>query len=145
MQDQSQETQPPAAETDDEATHAAIPQPTQPAHAQEQPGRDDSPDAEPGRAFGLVADVPVTLTANLGETSMLVAEILELHQGSVIELDRAPGDAIDILANGELIARGEVIVVDDRFGVRVTALMGESAPPPSGGPLHRPRRQERST
>jgi flagellar motor switch protein FliN len=92
--------------------------------------------------LGLVADVPIILTANLGQTSMLVGEIMELRHGSVVELDRAPGDAIDLLANGELIARGEVIVIDERFGVRVTSLVNEAgAAAPGHASRHRRRKE----
>ncbi len=75
----------------------------------------------------LVRDIPVTLTVELGRTDMLIADILELTQGKVIELDRLAGEPLDIMVNGRLLAKGEVVVVDENFGVRITAIIDPEA------------------
>jgi flagellar motor switch protein FliN/FliY len=68
----------------------------------------------------MVMDIPITLSLELGHTRMSVRELLQLSQGSVVKLDRPGGDPLDILVNGCLVARGEVVVINDRFGVRIT-------------------------
>lgn len=67
--------------------------------------------------------VPLQVTAELGTCKMSVAEVLKLGTGSIIELDRLAGGPVDLLVNNKLIARGEVVAVDDNFGVRVTELI----------------------
>jgi flagellar motor switch protein FliN/FliY len=71
----------------------------------------------------LLMDVYMKVTVELGRTRMQLRQVLELQQGSVVELDRLAGDAVDIFVNDRLLARGEVIVVDDKFGVRITELV----------------------
>lgn len=71
----------------------------------------------------LVLDIPVTLSLELGRTRLRIRELLQLTQGSVVKLDRPAGDPLDILVNGCLIARGEVVVVNERFGVRITDIV----------------------
>jgi flagellar motor switch protein FliN/FliY len=77
-----------------------------------------------------VFGVPVHISAVLGRASLSVAQLLQLGQGSVLELDRKVGEAIDIYVNNRLVARGEVVVVDDRLGVTMTEIIkdGDSAP-----------------
>jgi flagellar motor switch protein FliN/FliY len=70
-----------------------------------------------------VFDVPVSIQAVIGRTTIVVADLLELGPGSVLELDRRVGEAIDIYVNSRLIARGEVVVVDDRLGVTMTEII----------------------
>jgi flagellar motor switch protein FliN len=72
-------------------------------------------------------DVSLAVTVELGRTRMPLRQVLELQNGSVIELDRLAGDAVDIFVNDRLIARGEVVVVDDKFGVRITELLTNPA------------------
>ena len=76
-----------------------------------------------------VFDVPVHISAVLGRASLSVAQLLKLAQGSVLELDRKVGEAIDIYVNNRLVARGEVVVVDERLGVTMTEIIkdGDSA------------------
>ena len=76
-----------------------------------------------------VFDVPVSISAVLGRASMSVAQLLKLAQGSVLELDRKVGEAIDIYVNNRLVARGEVVIVDERLGVTMTEIIkdGDSA------------------
>ena len=73
--------------------------------------------------LAAVFDVPVNIQAVLGRSSMEVAALLRLARGSVIELDRKVGEAIDIYVNNRLVARGEVVVVDDRLGVTMTEII----------------------
>ena len=68
----------------------------------------------------LVLDVPVTVSLRVGSTEIPIRELVRLVEGSVIALDRDAGQAMDVLVNGTLIARGEIVVVDDKFGVRLT-------------------------
>jgi flagellar motor switch protein FliN/FliY len=68
----------------------------------------------------FILDIPLTLTAELGRNRMLISELLQLGQGSVIELSKLAGEPMDIFVNSRLIARGEVVVVNEKFGVRLT-------------------------
>jgi flagellar motor switch protein FliN/FliY len=82
-----------------------------------------------GRSVGggpieLLHEVEMGVTVELGRTRMLVRDILDLSPGSVVELDRAAGAPIDVLVNGTLIARGEVVVIDEEFGIRITEVIG---------------------
>ncbi|WP_309087759.1 flagellar motor switch protein FliN [Phenylobacterium sp.] len=70
-----------------------------------------------------VFDVPVNISAVLGRSTMSVAQLLQLGQGSVLELDRKVGEAIDIYVNNRLVARGEVVIVDERLGVTMTEII----------------------
>ncbi len=70
-----------------------------------------------------VFDVPVNISAVLGKAHMTVAQLLKLNRGSVLELDRKVGEAIDIFVNNRLVARGEVVVVEDRLGVTMTEII----------------------
>jgi flagellar motor switch protein FliN/FliY len=74
--------------------------------------------------LSLLRGVEMRVTAELGRTRLPVAHVLELGAGSVVELDRVAGSPVDILANGTLIARGEVVVVDEEYGVRITEILG---------------------
>jgi flagellar motor switch protein FliN len=73
--------------------------------------------------INMVRDIQVTLSVELGRTDMIIQDILELTSGKVIELDRLAGEPLDILVNGKLLAKGEVVVVDENFGIRITAIM----------------------
>nr|HPQ52360.1 flagellar motor switch protein FliN [Spirochaetota bacterium] len=76
-----------------------------------------------GPNINLLLDVKLALTVELGRTTMLVKDILGLGEGSIIELDKLAGEPVDLLVNGKLIARGEVVVIDENFGVRVTDIV----------------------
>ena len=71
----------------------------------------------------VLMHVPLQVTAELGTCKMSVAEVLKLGTGSIVELDRLAGGPVDLLVNNKLIARGEVVAIDDNFGVRVTELI----------------------
>ena len=68
----------------------------------------------------MILDIPVQLTVELGRTKIPIRNLLQLVQGSVVELDRLAGEPMDVLVNGCLIAQGEVVVVNDKFGIRLT-------------------------
>lgn len=73
--------------------------------------------------LNLILGVPLDVSVEIGRTKMAVKNILELRQGSVIELDRQAGDPVDIIVNGQLIAKGDVVIIDDNFGVRITEII----------------------
>jgi flagellar motor switch protein FliN len=72
-----------------------------------------------------ILDVPLQITVELGRTRKLIRDILELVPGSVVELDKLAGEPVDIMANGKQIAKGEVVVIDENFGVRITEIIGQ--------------------
>ncbi|MFT2110260.1 flagellar motor switch protein FliN [Marinomonas sp. 2405UD68-3] len=73
-----------------------------------------------GSDLDLIMDIPVTLSMELGNTEVAIRNLLQLTQGSVVELDRYAGEPLDVLVNGTLIAHGEVVVVNDKYGIRLT-------------------------
>jgi flagellar motor switch protein FliN/FliY len=101
---------------------------TQPAKTPEpQPAelgnlKPDAPEAGAGRELNLdvVLDIPVTLAMEVGRSRISIRNLLQLNQGSVVELERATGEPLDVYVNGTLIAHGEVVVVNDKFGIRLT-------------------------
>lgn len=74
-------------------------------------------------SLGFVMDVPVRLTVEIGRKSMRIAELLRLGPGSVLELNKANGEPLELYANGRLVARGEAVVVGERYGVRLTEVL----------------------
>lgn len=74
----------------------------------------------------LVLDVPVTIAMEIGRTKISIRNLLQLNQGSVVELDRLAGEPLDVLVNGTLIAHGEVVVVNEKFGIRLTDVISPS-------------------
>lgn len=74
----------------------------------------------------LILDIPVKMTVQLGKTKMAIKDLLSLSQGSVVPLDGLAGEPLDILINGYLIAQGEVVVVDDKYGIRITDIITPS-------------------
>jgi flagellar motor switch protein FliN/FliY len=79
-----------------------------------------------GNDINMILDIPVQLTVELGRTRIPIKNILQLAQGSVVELDAMAGEPMDVLVNGFLIAQGEVVVVNDRFGIRLTDIVTPS-------------------
>jgi flagellar motor switch protein FliN/FliY len=75
------------------------------------------------RRLDMLLDVPLEVNVELGRTRMTIQDLLQLGPGSVIELDKVAGEALDILVNGRLVARGEAVVVNDKFGVRITDIV----------------------
>lgn len=74
----------------------------------------------------VLMDVPVTISMEIGRTSLNIRSLLQLNQGSIVELDRLAGEPLDVLVNGTLIARGEVVVVNEKFGIRLTDVISPS-------------------
>ena len=88
----------------------------------------DGQGAKPGSMndFDLILDIPVQLTVELGRTKISIRNLLQLAHGSVVELDALAGEPMDVLVNGTLIAQGEVVVVNDKFGIRLTDIITPS-------------------
>lgn len=74
----------------------------------------------------VILDIPVTISMEVGRTAITIRNLLQLNQGSVIELDRLAGEPLDVLVNGTLIAHGEVVVVNEKFGIRMTDVISPS-------------------
>lgn len=81
------------------------------------------PEGKANFNLDFIMDIPLTLTAELGRSKMLISELLQLGQGSVLELSKLAGEPMDIYVNQRLIARGEVVVVNEKFGVRLTDIV----------------------
>ena len=77
--------------------------------------------------LNLVLDVPVSLTIELGGCQLPMREVLQLNVGSVVQLDKAADAPVELSINGKLIARGEVVVIEERFGVKITEVIGSTA------------------
>ncbi len=89
--------------------------------------KDDAPEASAELAdekLGMVLDIQLNLSVELGSTKMLINDLLQLGQGSVIELTKLVGDPLEVMVNKKLIAKGEVVVVNEKFGVRITEVIG---------------------
>ena len=74
----------------------------------------------------MILDIPVVVSVEIGRTAMSISNLLKLNQGSVIELDQLAGEPMDVLVNGTLIAHGEVVVVNEKFGIRLTDVISAS-------------------
>jgi flagellar motor switch protein FliN/FliY len=92
------------------------------------------PDAQPPELERLY-DVPVELAVEIGRTRMTIRETLALGPGSIVTLNRLAGEPVDLLVNGKPIARGEVVVIDEEFGLRVTEVVAGEAPPAPAEPV----------
>ncbi len=122
-----------AAQPQQQISTAQVPQPT-PSPPSSQPAVEARPaqfaplqvsqaSAVPPKNIELILDVPLKVTVELGKTRMLIRDILNLGPGSIIELDKLAGEPVEILVNGKPIARGEVVVIDENFGVRITDII----------------------
>lgn len=80
---------------------------------------------EEKRKLDAIMDIPVTITMEVGHAKISIRNLLQLNQGSVIELERLAGEPLDVLVNGTLIAHGEVVVVNDKFGIRLTDVISQ--------------------
>ena len=85
---------------------------------------DEHPNTNPD--LDVILDIPVSISMEVGRTSITIRNLLQLNQGSVIELDRLAGEPLDVLVNGTLIAHGEVVVVNEKFGIRMTDVISPS-------------------
>ncbi|WP_137167754.1 flagellar motor switch protein FliN [Salinimonas lutimaris] len=87
---------------------------------------DDAPiSQEEKRKLDTILDIPVTISMEVGRSQISIRNLLQLNQGSVVELDRVAGEPLDVLVNGTLIAHGEVVVVNDKFGIRLTDVISQ--------------------
>ena len=87
---------------------------------------DDAPiTGEEKRKLDAIFDIPVTISMEVGRSNISIRNLLQLNQGSVVELDRVAGESLDVLVNGTLIAHGEVVVVNDKFGIRLTDVVSQ--------------------
>jgi len=85
---------------------------------------DETPTVSSGDVkMDAILDVPVTVSMEIGRTNLNIRNLLQLNQGSVVELDRLAGEPMDVLVNGTLIAKGEVVVVNEKFGIRLTDIV----------------------
>ena len=91
------------------------------------PSLGDPPAAAAPGDIGLLLDVPLNVSVELGRTELRIRNVLELVPGSIIELDRLAGEPIDVLVNGKHIARGEVVVIDEEFGIRITEIVAPAS------------------
>lgn len=85
-----------------------------------------SDDAKDEIQMDVILDIPVTISMEIGRTQINIRNLLQLNEGSVVELDRFAGEPMDVLVNGTLIAHGEVVVVNDKFGIRLTDVISPS-------------------
>jgi flagellar motor switch protein FliN/FliY len=77
------------------------------------------------RKLDTILDIPVTISMEVGRSTISIRNLLQLNQGSVVELERVAGEPLDVLVNGTLIAHGEVVVVNDKFGIRLTDVISQ--------------------
>ncbi|MHA6963363.1 flagellar motor switch protein FliN [Zobellella denitrificans] len=90
-------------------------------------GDDSSPlSGEERRKLDAILDIPVTISMEVGRSQISIRNLLQLNQGSVVELDRLAGEPLDVMVNGTLIAHGEVVVVNDKFGIRLTDVISQT-------------------
>ena len=82
--------------------------------------------AEEHARLDSILDIPVTISMEVGRSKINIRNLLQLNQGSVVELDRIAGEPLDVLVNGTLIAHGEVVVVNDKFGIRLTDVISQT-------------------
>lgn len=88
--------------------------------------QDDAPiTGDEKRKLDTILDIPVTISMEVGRSHISIRNLLQLNQGSVVELDRVAGEPLDVLVNGTLIAHGEVVVVNDKFGIRLTDVISQ--------------------
>lgn len=84
---------------------------------------EDAASSGENKSLDLILDIPLTVTVELGRNKMLINDLLQLGQGSVIELKKLVGEPLEVLVNQKLVARGEVVVVNEKFGVRLTDIV----------------------
>lgn len=87
---------------------------------------DGAVDQSGGHNLDFLLDVPLQVTVELGRTSLIINKLLQLTQGSVVELEKAAGEPVEIYVNNKLLGKGEVIVVNERFGVRITEIISQA-------------------
>lgn len=115
------------------AGRPGTPQPFQAPALDELPGAGNGSGAEVRANIEVILDVPVTLSLEVGRAQMSVGKLLRLTQGSVVELDRNAGEPLDVLVNGALVAHGEIVIVNDKFGIRLTDVLPPAKRTPAQG------------
>lgn len=90
------------------------------------PESSEAPASMDGPNLDVILDIPVAISMEVGSTDITIRNLLQLNQGSVVELDRLAGEPLDVLVNGTLIAHGEVVVVNEKFGIRLTDVISPS-------------------
>jgi len=124
-----------AGDADQDAIDAMLAQsagaapPTAPRAPMEEFGsmpKSNQPVSLDGPNLDVILDIPVSISMEVGNTDITIRNLLQLNQGSVIELDRLAGEPLDVLVNGTLIAHGEVVVVNEKFGIRLTDVISPS-------------------
>jgi flagellar motor switch protein FliN/FliY len=86
----------------------------------EELGNENVPPADESANMNVILDIPVQISMEIGRTKISIRNLLQLNQGSVVELDRLAGEPLDVLVNGTLIAHGEVVVINEKYGIRLT-------------------------
>ena len=117
---------PPEGESDEERHLRSVPGTTPVARPVTFPTLEDSSEAPGSGDIALLLDVPLQVTVELGRTQLRIRNVLELVPGSIVELDKLAGEPVDVLVNGKQIARGEVVVIDEEFGVRITDVASQA-------------------
>lgn len=124
MNDTTDENSQPTEDAEDIAAAAASTDEAVPTDAPAAPVdhlQDDAAEVTDEDAnIEVILDIPVTIAMEIGRTTISIRNLLQLNQGSVVELDRLAGEPMDVMVNGTLIAHGEVVVVNDKFGIRLT-------------------------
>lgn len=92
-------------------------------HAAPQPNLNGQEETNPDENLDLIMDVPMEVSVEIGRTQKYVKDILDLNKGSLVVLDKLAGDQVDLYVNGQCIAKGDVVVVDDNFGIRITEIL----------------------
>ena len=95
--------------------------------AQSDKSADDAPFENLSLDSDLLRNIPVTISVEVGRTSLPIKALMQLTQGSVVELDRLAGEALDLLVNNTLVAQGEIVLVNERYGIRLTQIVPKSA------------------
>jgi flagellar motor switch protein FliN/FliY len=90
---------------------------------QTEEGSEDLGEQDENRSMDMILDIPLTVTVELGRSKMLIHDLLQLGQGSVVELTKMVGEPLEVLVNQKLVARGEVVVVNEKFGIRLTDII----------------------
>jgi flagellar motor switch protein FliN/FliY len=117
----------PAPDGNDRRLHPVPPPPPPTVRPAAFPSLDEFPQGPVQGDIGLLLDVPLQVTVELGRTQLRIRNVLELVPGSIIELEKLSGEPVDVLVNGRQIARGEVVVIDEEFGVRITDIASRAA------------------
>jgi flagellar motor switch protein FliN/FliY len=120
-EDTDQDVEPTNVEGE-ETAEAAVEENDELANEEEDNKTTDKANGEPA-SLDLILDIPLTVTVELGRSKMLINDLLQLGQGSVVELTKLVGEPLEVLVNNKLVARGEVVVVNEKFGVRLTDIV----------------------